>query len=116
MIVISNSFLFCFSMRPDLYDDGDLFVIMFSVIDRKSFEDVKNCWVEEIEENAEKEDYRILLVGTKGNLRESNSVSKEEGKTLAKEIKAIGYVEIENQDLSNIQSAFLHPHSADALA
>lgn len=59
-------------------------LLIFSIIDRKSFENIKR-WFKDIEENLE--DFSIFLIGNKMDLKEKRVVSYKEGFELAKSIK-----------------------------
>ncbi len=75
-------------------------MIVYSAVDRSSFENVKIKWLREVEEKSP--NVPIILVATKIDLRDkspSSIVTKEEGEDLAKTINAYSYMEC---------SAFLH--------
>uniref|UniRef100_A0AC35TY95 Cell division control protein 42 homolog n=1 Tax=Rhabditophanes sp. KR3021 TaxID=114890 RepID=A0AC35TY95_9BILA len=90
-------------LRPLSYPQTDVFLVCFSVIAPASFENVKEKWVPEIAHHSNKTPF--LLVGTQVDLREDPSVvdklgknkqkptSQEMGDKLAKELKAVKYVE-----------------------
>ncbi|KAJ5071373.1 rho-related protein racd-related [Anaeramoeba ignava] len=91
----------------------DVFLIMFSTVDRDSFENIKTKWFQEIR----KKDLQtpIVLIGTKIDLRndpnylqdhEIEPITKEEGTKLAKELGAIDYQEISSLSLENIDNLF----------
>lgn len=56
-------------LRPLSYPQTDIFLICFSVVEPSSFQNVKNKWMPEIRHHTPK-DTKILLVGTKSDLRE----------------------------------------------
>jgi GTPase SAR1 family protein len=65
----------------------------FSVADRTSYDNIKNKWVDEIKQYVK--DPKLLLVGTKEDLRDSsdNPVSTAEGESLKAQIGAFDYIE-----------------------
>ena len=91
-------------MRVLAYPRGDIFLVCFSVVSPHSFKNVSQVWVPEIRENVGA-DAKILIVGTKTDLREDRDTLNElrkkgmvpvdtlEGKKLAKELKVAGYLE-----------------------
>ncbi|KAL3876278.1 hypothetical protein ACJMK2_034144 [Sinanodonta woodiana] len=90
-------------LRPLYYPQTDVFVICFSVISPVSFENVRQRWFPEVNHHCPKTP--IILVGTKVDLREDREtmerlqeknlkpISYAQGLILAKEIKAVSYVE-----------------------
>uniref|UniRef100_A0A3P8WWN3 Cell division control protein 42 homolog n=1 Tax=Cynoglossus semilaevis TaxID=244447 RepID=A0A3P8WWN3_CYNSE len=90
-------------LRPLSYPQTDVFLVCFSVVSPSSFENVKEKWVPEISHHCPRTPF--LLVGTQVDLREdSNTVEKlaknkqrplypESGEKLARELKAVKYVE-----------------------
>lgn len=90
-------------LRPMSYPDTDIFLICFSVIDPNSFENVKKRWIPEILEYNKKAHF--MIIGTQVDLRKDEKtveklakqnlapVTADQGVKLAKDIKAIQYVE-----------------------
>eukprot|EP01092_Planopodium_desertum_P002927 TRINITY_DN14897_c4_g1_i1.p1 TRINITY_DN14897_c4_g1~~TRINITY_DN14897_c4_g1_i1.p1 ORF type:complete len:207 (-),score=35.84 TRINITY_DN14897_c4_g1_i1:102-692(-) len=90
-------------LRPLSYPGTDIFVVCFSCISPTSFSNVKTKWVPEVRHHVS--EARILLVGTKVDLREDaeqlarlrekglEPVSTSQGEELAKEINAEKYME-----------------------
>lgn len=90
-------------LRPLSYPQTDVFLVCFSVVNPSSYENVKEKWVPEILHHCQKTPF--LLVGTQIDLREETStldklaknklkpISPEQGEKLAKELKAVKYVE-----------------------
>eukprot|EP01117_Protostelium_nocturnum_P016659 TRINITY_DN6650_c1_g1_i2.p1 TRINITY_DN6650_c1_g1~~TRINITY_DN6650_c1_g1_i2.p1 ORF type:complete len:195 (-),score=37.68 TRINITY_DN6650_c1_g1_i2:283-867(-) len=91
-------------LRPLSYPKTELFITIFSVISRISFNNVREKWIPEIRHHMPKTP--IILVGTKVDLREDKetqerlkekkitSIPFEEAWDLSKELKLDGYVEI----------------------
>ena len=90
-------------LRPLSYPQTDVFLVCFSVVCPSSYENVKEKWVPEILHHCQKTPF--LLVGTQVDLREDTTtldklaknklkpISPEQGEKLAKELKAVKYVE-----------------------
>lgn len=88
------------------YEDTEVFVVCYSVIDRESFESVKSFWIPEIKNNGPKKP--IILVATQTDLcnNEMDHVSEKEGKRLSKEIHADGYFEVSSANQDTIRKLF----------
>ncbi|PIO71099.1 Ras family protein [Teladorsagia circumcincta] len=90
-------------LRPLSYPQTDVFLVCFSVVAPASFENVREKWVPEIAHHCSKTPF--LLVGTQVDLRDDPSmleklaknkqkpISSDTGEKLAKELKAVKYVE-----------------------
>jgi cell division control protein 42 len=90
-------------LRPLSYPQADVFLICFSVVSPSSFENVKEKWVPEVQHYCQKVPF--LLVGTQIDLRDDGAVltslrnnkqsyiTEEQGRKLARDVKAVGYVE-----------------------
>ncbi|KAK2584553.1 hypothetical protein KPH14_006922 [Odynerus spinipes] len=90
-------------LRPLSYPQTDVFLVCFSVVSPSSFENVKEKWVPEITHHCQKTPF--LLVGTQIDLRDDAAtieklaknkqkpITGEQGEKLAKELKAVKYVE-----------------------
>merc|ERR1712066_597405 len=80
-----------------------IMVIAFSMVLRKTFDNIKTVWCKEMEEHKNKfKDTKIVLIGTKADLATvprgveaaaDDPVTREMGEKLAREIQAVGYVE-----------------------
>jgi len=83
------------NMRAFTYKDSEVFLLCYSVGDRESFNSVKTFWLPEIKKFMGKK-CPIILVANQVDSRDSeeDSVSKEEGLCLAKDVNADGYVEV----------------------
>uniref|UniRef100_A0A6B2LIY9 Uncharacterized protein n=1 Tax=Arcella intermedia TaxID=1963864 RepID=A0A6B2LIY9_9EUKA len=107
-------------LRGVCYLDTDVYIICFSVVDRASFEHVKEEWYPEI---TAKGPVSVLLVGTKIDLRDAPEgkeeererelkkagivpVTTEEGTNLANEINALGYMECSVLESVNLKEIF----------
>jgi len=90
-------------LRPLSYPQTDVFLVGFSVISPASFENVRAKWIPEIQHHCPSTS--IILVGTKLDMREDKEtldrlagkklapITNEQGTNMAKEIKAIKYLE-----------------------
>eukprot|EP00029_Vermamoeba_vermiformis_P014449 TRINITY_DN9569_c0_g1_i1.p1 TRINITY_DN9569_c0_g1~~TRINITY_DN9569_c0_g1_i1.p1 ORF type:complete len:420 (-),score=39.25 TRINITY_DN9569_c0_g1_i1:43-1302(-) len=85
------------AIRPLTFQQGEIFFICFSVVDRKSVENVSYKWLPEARHFCR--DAQIILVGTKIDLRKDparkpeGSVTFNEGMALAEECGAYAYIE-----------------------
>merc|ERR1712183_308069 len=103
-------------IRVLAYDKTDILLITFCVVSRSSFINVKNVWFKELEKYSSKfTNATILLVGTKSDLKgvaemrnntQDKDITKEEGDQLAKEIKAIRYIETSAKTGEGIKELF----------
>eukprot|EP01122_Echinamoeba_exundans_P009880 TRINITY_DN3556_c0_g1_i2.p1 TRINITY_DN3556_c0_g1~~TRINITY_DN3556_c0_g1_i2.p1 ORF type:complete len:216 (+),score=37.38 TRINITY_DN3556_c0_g1_i2:37-684(+) len=90
--------------RVQLYPSSDLFLILFSIISPTSYESVRARWAPEIRRYCPNKP--LLLIGTKADLRSDEDAldrlarrqlaptSYEQGLKMAKEIGAVGYLEV----------------------
>jgi small GTP-binding protein len=91
-------------LRPISYKESDIYLLFFSVMNPTSLENIKLRWVDEIRTHSPNTPY--YLIGTQIDERDNDElinslkergkhpVSAKEGKESAKEIGAIGYLEI----------------------
>ena len=91
-------------LRVLAYPGTDVFVVCFSVANPTSFTNVSEVWVPEIRHNVG-EDAKIVLVGTKTDLRECSQtrkrlkalnqspISAEQGHDLCKKLRLLTYLE-----------------------
>ncbi|KAK2743400.1 Rho GTPase protein rac1 [Myotisia sp. PD_48] len=103
-------------LRPLSYPQTDVFLICFSVVSPSSFDNVRTKWYPEIEHHAP--NVPIILVGTKLDLREDDTVIEqlrvkkmepvtyEEALAVAREIKAQKYLECSALTQRNLKSVF----------
>ena len=70
------------SLISNFYKTSSLAFIIYSITDRKSFEDIEK-WVKELRTNCSP-DIKIFLIGNKNDLEESRIISKLEGENLCK--------------------------------
>ena len=104
-------------LRPLSYPDTDLILLCFSIADPDSLRNVIDKWLPEIRHNCPNKPY--ILVGTKSDLRaddrtvrtlsrrsKQEPVSKQQGLKVAKQIKALKYVECSALDKAAVQFLF----------
>jgi Ras-related C3 botulinum toxin substrate 1 len=103
-------------LRPLSYPQTDVFLVCFSVISSASFRNVSDKWVPEVRHHVP--DAKILLLGTKSDLRHDGSVlarlrerneepvSAAAANDLARKIGA-EYVEVSACTQQNLQLAFV---------
>ena len=90
-------------LRPLSYPQTDVFLVCFSIVIPSSYENVREKWIPEILHHCPKTPF--ILVGTQCDLREDQNhlkkmamenmspVTLEQGEKLAREIRAVKYVE-----------------------
>ncbi|KAI3389102.1 hypothetical protein SNEBB_007707 [Seison nebaliae] len=103
-------------LRPLSYPQTDVFLVCFSVVNPSSFDNVKEKWVPEILHHCHKSPY--LIVGTQIDLRDDvTTIEKlaknrqrpiliESGERLAKELKAVKYVECSALTQKGLKNVF----------
>ncbi|CAJ0568340.1 unnamed protein product, partial [Mesorhabditis spiculigera] len=90
-------------LRPLSYPQTDVFLVCFSLVNPASFENVRAKWYPEVVHHCP--NTPIILVGTKADLREDRDtverlrerrlqpISQVQGQLMAKDIKAVRYLE-----------------------
>lgn len=90
-------------LRPLSYPQTDVFLVCFSLVNPASFENVRAKWYPEVSHHCPTTP--IILVGTKADLRDDGEtierlrerrltpISQTQGLVMAKEIKAVKYLE-----------------------
>ena len=103
-------------LRQLCYSQINAAVICFSVSDRKSFDSVKDKWIDEVRCHCP--NVPVVLMGTMTDKREdskptqqlraksSKSVSTREGIKMAAYLKAVTYVECSAFDKESVHSVF----------
>ncbi|PAA60364.1 hypothetical protein BOX15_Mlig011286g1 [Macrostomum lignano] len=103
-------------LRPLSYPATDVFLVCFSVVNPASYENVKEKWVPEIMHHCPKVPF--ILVGTQMDLRtdqtmveklaknRQRAITVEQGEKLARELKAVKYVECSALTQKNLKSVF----------
>jgi len=103
-------------LRPLSYPNTDVFLVCFSVVNPASFENIKEKWVPEITHHSQRVPF--LLVGTQMDKRDDPSevekmhknktkpISEEQGQRLAKELRAVKYVECSALTQKGLKNVF----------
>jgi small GTP-binding protein len=100
-------------LRPLSYPQTDVFIICFSLVNRITFNSVRNKWFPEIQHYCPGATW--IIVGTKADLRDeslsksdpNNSIiTTEEGEKLATELGACGYYECSARTGKGVKSVF----------
>jgi len=88
------------------YQGSHAILLTFAVNNRTSFENIKNEWMDEIEFYSPK--VPIILIGAKCDQRtdDESSISTEEAKQLAWDMKAAGYYEVTSTDPRSLSTVF----------
>ncbi|KAK3591820.1 hypothetical protein CHS0354_007676 [Potamilus streckersoni] len=98
-------------LRAFTYKDSEVYVVCYSVVDRESFESVKQFWVPEIEKYMGRKK-PIILIGTQTDMRNTTDydmdipVSTKEGSALAKDIGADLFLECACQNHNSSRKVF----------
>lgn len=99
------------SLREFTYRDSEVFVVCYSVVDRESFESVKDFWLPEMKQSMLRKK-PFILVATQSDLRNTTDydadmpITTEEGAALAKEIGAAGFVECSVAQQNSVRKVF----------
>lgn len=96
-------------IRPRSYQHADVVLICFSVANRNSLASVHHKWIAEVRENLPR--VPVLVVATQTDLREvgahrSTCISPAEGRRVAHEIQAKGYLECSSLGNRGVQQVF----------
>ena len=76
------------SLTKQYYIDAQVIILVYDITNKKSFDEIKNYWYNEIKSNVN-ENVIFCLVGNKNDLYEKEEVSSPEGEEYADSIKAI---------------------------
>lgn len=103
-------------LRPLTYPQTDVFLVLFSVVSRPSFDNARLKWIPELDQFAP--GIPRILVGVKKALRDdpevlqklkeslSSPIRSHEGLQLAKEIHASAYIECDAWTQDNLHRPF----------
>eukprot|EP00761_Pharyngomonas_kirbyi_P011307 gb/GECH01011332.1/.p1 GENE.gb/GECH01011332.1/~~gb/GECH01011332.1/.p1 ORF type:complete len:761 (+),score=174.98 gb/GECH01011332.1/:1-2283(+) len=95
-------------LRQDIYMGTDAFIVLYSIDEYKSYEDLKEKWIPEVL-NSISQQYSIpiLLVGTKAELRKETQqkglITSEDAVKLAQENGLTKYMEIFHQNIHHLK-------------
>ena len=92
------------SINVKYYRDADCCLLVYDITSEKSFDKVKNYYIEKIKENC-KTIIKVLLLGNKTDLKEERVISPKDGADLAQKN---GYIFMESscKDNYNVTDAF----------
>ncbi|BFZ54186.1 Ras-related C3 botulinum toxin substrate 2 [Savitreella phatthalungensis] len=103
-------------LRPLSYPQTDVFLICFSIMNPASFDNVRTKWIREIMHHSP--NVPVILVGTKLDLREDEEsirrlrdrnmspITFQQGSQLAREIRAVRYVECSALTQKGLKNVF----------
>ncbi|XP_068506882.1 rho-related GTP-binding protein RhoH [Syngnathus scovelli] len=96
-------------IRPRSYQQADVVLVCYSVANRNSLASIQSKWMPEVRENLPT--VPVLMVGTHTDLRESgthrgNCISAAEGRCVAQEVHAKGYLECSSLTKRGVQQVF----------
>ncbi|KAL9655691.1 hypothetical protein ABK040_004924 [Willaertia magna] len=93
-------------LRTLSYPDTDFFLVLFSVYNKESFENVNNLWIPEVKHHCP--NAQLILIGTNinNNNYKERQVSDEEINELQKNCGALGYIFCDLFDLESVKSIF----------
>ena len=91
------------NITASYYRGGNGVLVVYDITDRESFENL-NSWLIEIEKNANKNIYK-LLIGNKNDLEEKRKVTSQEGKDFA-ESNGMKFLETSAKTSDKVQEAF----------
>ena len=91
------------NITASYYRGGNGVLVVYDITDRESFENL-NSWLIEIEKNANKNVYK-LLIGNKSDLEEKRKVTFQEGKDFATS-NGMQFIETSAKTASKVQEAF----------
>ena len=91
------------NITSSYYRGGNGVLVVYDITDRESFENLTS-WLIEIEKNANKNVYK-LLIGNKCDLEDKRKISTQEGKEFA-ESNGMKFIETSAKDNTKVQEAF----------
>eukprot|EP01147_Barroeca_monosierra_P002006 gene2006-5081_t len=92
------------AMREQYMRTGEGFLLVYSIIDKGSFEEIQT-FQSQILRVKDKDEFPMILVGNKSDLETERQVSPSEGQELAKQLK-IPHVETSAKQRVNVDFAF----------
>ncbi|XP_072029687.1 ras-related protein M-Ras-like isoform X2 [Amphiura filiformis] len=94
------------AMREQYMRTGDGFLLVYSVTDKASYENMKSFYTQ-ILRVKDRDSYPMILVANKVDLVQQRKVNEENGKALAADLGQIPYIETSAKDPpQNIDAAF----------
>ncbi|KAI1232591.1 hypothetical protein IHE44_0006419 [Lamprotornis superbus] len=92
------------AMREQYMRTGEGFLLVFSVTDRGSFEEIYK-FQRQILRVKDRDEFPMILVGNKADLDHQRQVTQEEGQQLARQLKVV-YMEASAKIRLNVDQAF----------
>jgi len=92
------------AMREQYMRSGEGFLLVFSVTDRTSFEEVSR-FHKQILRVKDRDEFPIMLVGNKADLEQQRVITNEEAHGLARQLK-VPYIECSAKVRMNVDQAF----------
>lgn len=92
------------AMREQYMRSGEGFLLVFSVIDRNSFDEIYK-FHKQILRVKDREEFPMILVGNKADLENQRAVTPEDGLELARQL-SLKYVEASAKLRMNVDAAF----------
>ncbi|XP_068710376.1 ras-like protein RAS2 [Montipora capricornis] len=93
------------AMREQYMRNGEGFLLVFSVTDRASFQEIQTTFHPQILRVKDRSEFPMILVGNKSDLEQERTVSTSEGQELASGYK-IQYIETSAKQKTNVDQAF----------
>ncbi|KAJ8410964.1 hypothetical protein AAFF_G00179990 [Aldrovandia affinis] len=96
-------------IRPMSYQQADVVLLCYSVANHTSFANVRHKWIREVQEHLP--DVPVLVVATQTDQREmgqyqAHCLPSSEGRRLARDIRAQGYLECSSLSNRGVQQVF----------
>ncbi|KAL4829270.1 hypothetical protein H8958_000244 [Nasalis larvatus] len=92
------------AMREQYMRTGEGFLLVFSVTDRGSFEEIYK-FQRQILRVKDRDEFPMILIGNKADLDHQRQVTQEEGQQLARQLK-VTYMEASAKIRMNVDQAF----------
>lgn len=92
------------SITKNLYKNKSLFIILYSIDSKQSFDGIKTFLVDVRKESP---NAKIILVGNKSDLEDSRKIQKYEGMNFAKEHNLDMFFEVSAKSGYNVQKVFI---------
>ncbi|MFW9938643.1 MAG: Rab family GTPase [Candidatus Thorarchaeota archaeon] len=80
-------------------------LVVYDITRHQTFDNVESKWLKDFKKYVKKEG-AYILIGNKIDLRDKRFVTEEEGKSLAKKIKASDFIETSAKFGENVEKAF----------
>ena len=93
------------SLITNFYRNSSLAIIVYSVTDKKSFDDI-DIWLKELRNNSSP-DVKKFLIGNKIDLEDQRKIKKEEGESFAKQANFNKFIETSAKTGVNAKELFI---------